>query len=122
MFEALGGDVLRVPVSGSAVLRTGGEWQPSGTPGFWVKPLVEDAEAGLRTWLMKSDPGASSALHSHQDEIEQIYVLDGSFSDTEGTYGPGDYIIRAAGAPHLTSCENGSLSLVIYSADARIKA
>lgn len=121
MFEALGGAVLGVPAAGSAVLRAGGDWRPSGTPGFWGKPLVEDAEAGLRTWLMKSDPGASSALHSH-DEIEQIYVLEGRFSDAEGTYGPGDYIIRAVGAPHLTSCEHGSLSLVIYSADARIKA
>ena len=82
MFESLGGDVLKVPVSGSAVLRGGGEWRPSGTPGFWVKPLVEDAEAGLRTWLMKSDPGASSKLHSH-DEIEQIYVLEGSFAAGE---------------------------------------
>lgn len=118
MFEALGGDVLTVPVTGSAVLRAGGDWRPSGTPGFWVKPLVEDDAVGMQTWLMKSDPGASSALHSH-DEIEQIYVLEGSFSDAEGTYGPGDYIIRAAGAPHLTSCEHGSLSLVIYSRDAR---
>ena len=117
MFEALGGDVLKVPVSGSAVLRGGGEWRPSGTPGFWVKPLVEDAEAGLRTWLMKSDPGASSALHSH-DEIEQIYVLEGSFADGETTYGPGDFIVRAAGAAHLTTCDGGSLSLVIYARNA----
>ena len=117
MFEALGGDVLKVPVSGSAVRRSGGEWRPSGTPGFWVKPLVEDAAAGLRTWLMKSDPGASSALHSH-DEIEQIYVLEGSFADGETSYGPGDFIVRAAGAAHLTTCESGSLSLVIYARHA----
>lgn len=117
MFEALGGDVLKVPVAGSAVLRAGSDWRPSGTPGFWVKPLVEDDAAGVRTWLMKSDPGASSALHSHE-EIEQIYVLEGSFSDAEGTYGPGDFVIRAAGAPHLTSGTTGSLSLVIYSRPA----
>lgn len=121
MFEALGGDVLKVPVSGSAVLRGGGEWRPSDTPGFWVRPLVEDAEAGVRTWLMKSDPGASSALHAH-DEIEQIYVLEGSFSDAEATYGPGDFVIRAPGAPHLTACEHGSLSLVMYNPHARSRA
>lgn len=117
MFEAIGGEVLNVPSSGSAVLRAGGDWRPSGTPGFWVKPLVEDAEAGVRTWLMKSDPGASSVLHAH-DEIEQVYVLEGEFSDADGTYGPGDFIIRAPGAPHLTTCEGGSLSLVIYSSHA----
>ncbi|MCC6924239.1 cupin domain-containing protein [Novosphingobium sp.] len=121
MFEALGGDVLKVPVTGSAVLRGGGDWRPSDTPGFWVKPLVEDADAGVRTWLMKSDPGANSALHSH-GEIEQIYVLEGQFSDAEASYGPGDFIVRAPGAPHLTTCEAGSLSLVIYSPDARSRA
>lgn len=118
MFEALGVDVMKVPATGSAVLRAGGEWRPSGTEGFWVKPLVEDAEAGVRTWLMKSDPGACSELHSH-DEIEQIYVLEGTFSDAECTYGPCDFVIRAAGAPHLTACAEGSLALVIYSPDRR---
>ena len=122
MFEALGGDVLKVPATGSALLRAGGDWRPSGTPGFWVKPLVEDAEAGVRTWLMKSDPGASSSLHSHDGEIEQIYVLEGHFSDAEASYGPGDFVVRAAGAPHLTTCESGSLSLVIYSRDPRNRA
>jgi anti-sigma factor ChrR (cupin superfamily) len=121
MFEALGGNVLKVPDAGSAMLRGGDDWRPSGTPGFWVKPLLEDAEAGVRTWLMKSDPGAASALHSH-DQIEQIYVLEGMFSDAEATYGPGDFIVRAAGAPHLSSCEQGSLALVIYARDARIAA
>ena len=118
MFEALGGDVPLVPNGGSAVVRAAEDWRPSGTPGFWVRPLVEDPAAGVRTWLMKSDPGASSALHSH-DEIEQIYVLEGSFSDAENTYGPGDFVVRAAGALHLTGCAEGSLSLVIYSPDAR---
>lgn len=121
MFEALGGDVLSVPQAGSAVLRAGGDWRPSGTPGFWVKPLVEDEAAGVRTWLMKSEPGAASTLHSH-DEIEQIYVLEGSFSDGEGSYHPGDFIVRAVGAPHLTTCAEGSLSLVIYSRPAGASA
>lgn len=117
MFEALGGEVLKVPDAGSAVMRAGGEWRASGTAGFWIKPLVEDERAGIRTWLMKSDPGASSTLHAH-DEIEQIYVLEGTFSDAEASYGPGDFVIRAPGADHLTACEAGSLSLVIYSRPA----
>ena len=113
MFEALGGDVLRVPATGSAVVRAGGEWRDSGTPGFWIKPLLEDELAGVRTWLMKTDPGASSTLHDHS-QIEQIYVLEGHFNDGETSYGPGDFIVRAPGALHLSTCEGGSLSLVIY--------
>lgn len=122
MFEALGGDVMTVPAEGSAVLRAGGEWRPSDTPGYRVKPLVEDEAAGLRTWLMKSEPGATSPLHCHAHEIEQIYVIEGSFSDGETTYGPGDYVIRAAGAPHLTTGGTGTLSLVIYTRDTRAGA
>lgn len=118
MFEALGGDVLGVPTEGSAVVRAGGAWRASETPGYWIKPLVEDAAAGIRTWLVRSEPGATSALHSHED-IEQIYVIEGSFTDGETTYGPGDFVIRAAGAPHLTVGGDGALSLVMYNTDAR---
>lgn len=118
MFDALGGDVLKVPQAGSAVVRAGGEWRESDSPGYLVKPLVEDAEAGVRTWLMKSVPGTNSPLHFH-DEIEQVYVLEGHFSDGENSYGPGDFIIRAPGAEHLAVSEGGSLSLVIYIADPR---
>lgn len=118
MFAALGGEVLKVPTAGTAVLRAGGEWRESGTPGFLVKPLVEDEAAGVRTWLMKSEPGASSAPHCH-DEIEQVYVLEGRFSDGETTYGPGDFFVRAPGTIHSTIGQVPTLSLVIYTADPR---
>lgn len=118
MFEAVGGDVLGVPASGSALRRAGGEWQECGSPGFVIKPLLEDAQAGLRTWLMKTEPGATAAMHQHA-EIEQVYVLEGSFSDGMATYGPGDYIVRAPGAPHLTACPDGALSLVMYTTPMR---
>jgi anti-sigma factor ChrR (cupin superfamily) len=118
MFEALGGDVLTVPASGSTLRRAGGEWREIGSPGFLAKPLLEDEQAGMRTWLLKTEPGASAALHDHP-EIEQVYVLEGTFSDGLATYGPGDFIVRAPGAPHLTACEDGSLTLVMYTRDRR---
>jgi anti-sigma factor ChrR (cupin superfamily) len=121
MFEAIGGETLQVPDSGTAMVRAGGEWRESGSPGFLVKPFLEDAKAGLRTWLMKTEPGATAEMHAH-DEIEQVYVLEGSFSDGIADYGPGDFIVRAPGAPHLTACPDGALSLVIYaSADRGMK-
>jgi anti-sigma factor ChrR (cupin superfamily) len=100
------------------VVRTREDWQESGSPGFLARPLLEDDAAGVRTWLFKSEPGASAELHSHP-EIEQIYVLEGTFSDGEASYGPGDFIVRAPGAPHITTCDSGSLSLVIYVRDGR---
>ena len=93
------------------------EWQECGAAGFMIKPLLEDADAGLRTWLMKVDAGAFSESHAH-DECEQIYVLEGSFYDQEKTYQAGGYIVRAPGALHTAGSENGALVLLFYSADA----
>ncbi len=103
------------PVSGSLLLAADAmDWLDSGSPGFLVKPLLEDPARGLRTWLMKVEPGAWSPLHAHT-EIEQVYVLEGSFYDQDETYGPGDYIIRAAGAEHTAGSETGALILLFYS-------
>ena len=90
------------------------DWQDCGAEGFLIKPLMEDKQAGVRTWLMKVEAGAFSPLHAH-DETEQIYVLEGSFYDQDKTYGPGEYIVRAAGAMHSAGSENGALVLLFYS-------
>ena len=71
---------------------------------------------------MKVEPGAVSAPHAHADEIEQIYMLEGQFSDGEASYGPGDFVIRAPGAIHHTACENGALMLLTYSKPAGARA
>ena len=91
------------------------DWQDCGAVGFTVKPLLEDSDSGLRTWLMKVDAGAFSELHSH-DEIEQIYVIEGSFYDQHKTYRAGDYIVRAPGAMHTAGSETGALVMLFYSA------
>jgi anti-sigma factor ChrR (cupin superfamily) len=93
------------------------DWQDCGAAGFAVKPLLEDGESGLRTWLMKVEAGAFSELHAH-DEIEQIYVIEGSFYDQHKTYRAGDYIVRAPGAMHTAGSETGALVMLFYSAAA----
>jgi len=92
----------------------GAAWQDCGADGFFIKPLMEDAGAGLRTWLMKVEPGAFSPPHAHH-EVEQIYVLEGSFYDQQKTYGAGEYIVRAPGAMHTAGSDNGALVLLFYS-------
>lgn len=89
------------------------EWEECGAPGFLIKPLHEDADAGRRTWLMKVEPGAYSPMHPH-DEIEQFYVLEGSFSDQDRTYGPGDFAIRDAGFMHEAKSDDGAILLLFY--------
>lgn len=90
------------------------DWQESGSGGFLIKPLFEDRATGQRTWLMRVDPGASAPLHDHA-ELEQIYVIEGTFSDDETTYRAGDFAVRAPGVMHTASSETGALVLLVYS-------
>ena len=106
---------MSLPGAGSrSVDAADSEWQPSGTDGFLIKPLMEDAGAGVRTWLMKVEAGAYSESHAH-DEVEQIYVIEGSFYDQDKTYSPGEYILRAPGAMHTAGSASGALVLLFYS-------
>ena len=77
-------------------------WQPTEAKGFWVKPLFKDLERGEKTLLMKVDPGAWSPMHTHPGELEQIYVLEGSFYDQDATMEPGTWCCRAPDAAHET--------------------
>jgi len=100
------GPALPLPVGTTLTIATKDQdWQDSGTPGFWIKPLFEYAGTKQRTWLMKVDPGADAPLHTHVG-YEQIYVIEGSFSDGINSYTAGDFAIRAPDVPHsATSTE-----------------
>jgi anti-sigma factor ChrR (cupin superfamily) len=103
------------PIEGSHAISSNEiDWQSTDTPGFWVKPLYENGLLKQRTSLMKVDAGASSELHDHQ-ELEQIFVLSGEFSDQDKTYVSGDFIVRAPLAMHTASSEHGCTVLLIYS-------
>ena len=110
---------LNLPTNDSLFLNSEEmELQDSGEEGFWIKPLLEDDMEGdnatLRTWLMKVDAGAFSPMHAH-DDIEQIFVIEGSFYDQDKIYEPGDYVIRAPGTVHSAGSENGAIVLLFYS-------
>jgi len=90
------------------------DWQPTEAEGFWMKPLFEDAERGEKTMLMKVDPGAWSPMHTHPGEMEQIYVIEGSFYDQDVTMGPGDYCCRAPDAAHEAGSKEGAIVLLVY--------
>jgi anti-sigma factor ChrR (cupin superfamily) len=84
----------------------------SGSPGWFIRPLLETS--GFSTQLMRVEPGTISKPHAH-DRIEQIYILEGSLYDEDGTeYGAGSFIVRAAGAIHTGGSRDGATMLVIY--------
>src|SRR5712671_3496014 len=58
-------------------------WVRGGGAGIEQKVLFEDKERGMRTALIRWQPGAQLPLHEHRD-FEQSYVLEGSLCDDEG--------------------------------------
>lgn len=107
-------DGASLPRTGSSYLEAAAGWKPSELEGFWIRDLLVDPAAPARTMLMKIDPGAFAGRHSHT-ELEQIYVLEGSFYDEERVLHAGDYCCRAAGAMHTAGSRDGAVVLLVYS-------
>ena len=104
---------LARPTVGTVVLNPDEtEWQSTDTPGFWLRPLLDDGHGGT-TSLMRLDPGASAGLHSH-DQLEEIVVLSGEFHDEQNSYPAGHYCVRAIGESHTAASVSGCVVLLIY--------
>ena len=69
------------------------EWQPSQFEGIQIKVLYVDKAKGEMTCLLKWEPGATLPMHKHP-EIEQSFVLEGSFYDHDGICRAGEFVWR----------------------------
>jgi anti-sigma factor ChrR (cupin superfamily) len=88
------------------------DWQPSPSGGVSRKPLArEDAERGHATSIVRYEPGACFNRHEHPLG-EEILVLEGTFSDEHGDYGPGMYLRNPPGSGHAPFSEEGCTLLV----------
>ena len=65
------------------------------------------------TCLLKWAPGARLPIHKHP-EIEQTWVLEGSFYDHEGIARAGEFVWRKPGSVHETRSDEGAVILAIY--------
>lgn len=90
------------------------DWQATEAPGFWTKPLYDNAERGEHTSLMRVDAGAYFPPHAHHGEWEQIFVLEGSFYDDDRLLRAGDFACRRPGALHAAGSEDGAVVLLLY--------
>ncbi|WP_211567194.1 cupin domain-containing protein [Microbulbifer marinus] len=82
-------------------------WQPSPMAGVERKPLArEDAESGHATSIVRYAAGARFAAHRHPGG-EEIFVLDGVFSDESGDYPAGTYIRNPPDSSHAPYSEPG---------------
>jgi anti-sigma factor ChrR (cupin superfamily) len=89
------------------------EWQPS--PGGEVlrKRLhrVGPAEAGQVTSLVRYPPGSRFPAHDHP-EGEEIFVLEGIFSDQQGDFPAGTHLLNPEGFRHAPTSKPGCLLFV----------
>lgn len=82
-------------------------------PGFFWIPVAEDERGAWSSYWMRLQPGARSYEHQH-DSTELIMILDGVFTDDDGTdFLPGQTVCYAAGSRHSTSSEGGCTVLVV---------
>ena len=89
------------------------EWKPTQFEGISIKVLYEDLAKGEMTCLLKWAPGARLPIHKHP-EIEQTWVLEGSFYDHEGIARAGEFVWRKPGSVHETRSDEGAVILAVY--------
>jgi anti-sigma factor ChrR (cupin superfamily) len=88
-------------------------WEPTQFDGISIKVLYEDKEKGEMTCFLKWEPDATLPMHKHP-EIEQTYVIEGSFYDHEGICRAGEFVWRRVGSFHETHSDEGAIILAIY--------
>ena len=105
--------MLNMDVSQRIFIDTANQaWQESPAKGVWRKPLErEAAETGLVTSIVKYEAGSRFAEHCHPYG-EEIFVLEGVFSDEQGDYPAGTYIRNPPGSKHAPFSEQGCVLFV----------
>jgi len=83
------------------------EWISSPTDGVSRVPLERvSAESGHKTSFVRFNPGSYFPVHTHPLG-EEIYVLDGVFSDQYGDYPAGTYLRNPPGSSHQPFTKEG---------------
>ena len=82
-------------------------WVKSPADGVSRSPLErEHEESGHTTSFVKFEAGSFFPEHSHP-QGEELYVLDGIFSDERGDYPAGSYIRNPPGSKHKPFTRDG---------------
>jgi anti-sigma factor ChrR (cupin superfamily) len=111
--ERLSGKLEATKNGSTYVDPKGMEWEKSQFEKIWRKVLYQNEAAGEMTVLLKWEPGAVLPFHKHP-EIEQSWVLEGSFYDHDGICRAGEFVWRQPGSLHETKSDEGCILLAIY--------
>jgi anti-sigma factor ChrR (cupin superfamily) len=84
------------------------DWQESPSPSVWRKRLEHSgpAESGRVTSIVRYDADSTFPAHDHPDG-EEILVLDGTFSDEQGDYPAGTFVLNPEGVSHAPHSNEG---------------
>jgi anti-sigma factor ChrR (cupin superfamily) len=106
---AINGDLSRRVAVDTAAM----DWSPSPSATVWRKRLhlVGPPEAGQVTSIVRYLPGATFPPHDHP-EGEEIFVLEGIFSDEHGDWPAGAYLLNPEGFRHAPFSKDGCVIFV----------
>ena len=89
------------------------EWQDSPSVAVWRKRLDLSGaqEQGRVTSVVRHNPGSAFHSHPHPDG-EEIFVLDGVFSDERGDYPAGTFLLNPEGFEYAPFSKDGCFLFV----------
>ena len=102
--ETINGDLsVRVTVETASM-----PWSPSPSPSVWRKRVhrVGPPESGQVTSIVRYDAQSHFPVHDHP-EGEEIFVLEGVFSDDRRDWPAGTYLLNPEGYRHAPSSRDG---------------
>ena len=82
------------------------EWQPGSIPGVAKKPLYEQPGFSDEMYLERWDAGAELGVIAYEHGAE-LFVIDGAFTDDEGSYSRGSWLRMPAGSVHHPHAASG---------------
>ena len=82
------------------------DWQPSPVPGVARKLLYRQPGFSDQTCLERWDPGAELGVVSYEQGAE-LFVIDGEFSDEEGSYSQGSWLRMPVASKHHPRTDGG---------------
>jgi anti-sigma factor ChrR (cupin superfamily) len=109
MAPQINGDLSRV----CSVDTTQMSWTPSPSGTVWRKRvhLVGPPESGQVTSVVRYDADSRFPSHEHPDG-EEIFVLDGIFSDEQGDWPAGTFLLNPQGFRHAPFSKQGCVLFV----------
>ncbi len=109
MSESINGNLRIAAVVDTAAM----PWTASPSGSVWRKRvhLVGAAEAGQVTSIVRFEPDSTFPEHGHP-EGEEILVLEGVFSDSQGDWPAGSFLLNPEGFRHAPFSKPGCLLFV----------